>query len=499
MSETNKPNVGRLAAKGSILATSSNLAARGIAFLTTIVMARLLEPADFGVVAIGLICIGLLDAFRNFGVGEALIYRQRPGDNDSNTAFWIALVVGSLLTLFAFLLAPAAGVFFNNPTAGDVIAVLSIVFIIEAFTVIHATRAQRDFQFGRRAVAEITKAVFKAGCSIGLALAGFGLWSLVIGQIVGAVAGAICFWLIMDWRPRFNFDNEAAVGLVSYGSMLICLGFIAFGINRSDQFVIGRHLDATMLGYYAVAFNMVDLLVANPARTIGQASYAAFSRLADDTESLRQNYLDTLLFVSLLSVALGAGLFAISSELVLVFLTEKWTPAIAVIKVLTCFAVVHAVAYSAGDVLKAIGKARWLVLLSLLWLLVALPVLWLVAPSGIVNVAWSVFAFQLVAGVAVMLLTKSVIQIAGADLLRQLAPAICAGLAMLLVLMVLLPFVVAALGVTAHDHPAAILVSKILLGAFVYIATVTWIRPDVATRVIAFIGQRSVKLADGDR
>lgn len=487
MNEDARANVGELAARGSIWATGSNLVGRLIAFITTMVMARLLSPSDFGVVAIGLICIGLLDAFRNLGVGEALIYRQRPGDTDSNTAFWIAVGVGMCLCLLALLVSPQAANFFGNPEAASVIAVLSAVFVIESLMVIHATRAQRDFQFAKRAMAEITKTIAKAAVSISLALMGFGLWSLVVGQIVGATAGAVCYWLVVKWRPKFEFDVEAARGLISYGGVLICLGAVAFGINRADQFSIGRHLDAALLGYYAVAFSMVDLLVANPARTVGQASFAAFSRLADDRPKLKQTYLDTVLFVSLLCAALGSGIYATAPNLVEVFLTSKWSPSITVMEVLALFAMAHAIAYSAGDVLKAIGRANILVWISLIWLVLSIPVLWQVAPHGIVAVAWTVLAFQATAAVAVMTICLKLLGIAWQELFFNIRPALVAAVFMV----IMLKFVVAP--VTAPLTPAIVLALQVVTGAATYILTVRWLRPDVPERITQFIKKRRNK------
>lgn len=489
MSADANANVGELAARGSIWATGSNLAGRLIAFVTTMVMARLLSPADFGVVAIGLICIGLLDAFRNLGVGEALIYRQRDGDTDSNTAFWIAVGVGLCLCLLALAVSPLAASFFGNPDAANVIAVLSVVFLIESLMVIHATRAQRDFQFARRAVADITKTVAKAVVSITLALMGFGLWSLVAGQITGAVAGAICYWIVVRWRPAFEFNAEAARGLVSYGGVLICLGAVAFGINRADQFSIGRHLDETMLGYYAVAFSMVDLLVANPARTVGQASYAAFSRLASDRDGLRQTYLDTVLFVSLLCVALGAGIFATAPNLVAVFLTSKWAPSVPVMQVLALFAMAHGIAFSAGDVLKALGKAKILVWISIVWLLSSIPVLWLVAPSGIVAVATTVLVFQFVAAVAVIVICINSLDLSLSDFFASLRPALVAGVLMVAVLLLVVE------PLTASVSAGVSLVLQVVCGAAIYIVTVQLLRPDVVERVRQFVQKRLSKNA----
>lgn len=480
MNDKADANIGRIAAKGSVWATASNLIGRLIAFVTTMVMARLLSPADFGVVAIGLFCIGLLDSLRNFGVGEALIYRQRDGDTDSNTAFWIAIAVGVFLTLTAWTLSPLAAGFFDNDDATGVIAALSVIFVIESLMIIHATRAQRDFQFARRAVADITKTVFKAVISISLALTGFGLWSLVIGQISGAIAGAICYWIVVPWRPKLEFNYSAARGLMSYGQVLICLGAVAYAINRADQFSIGRHLDAEWLGYYAVAFSMVDLLVANPARTIGQASFSAFSKLAGNRQKLKQNYLDTVLFVSLLCVALGAGIFATAPSMVEVFLTSKWSPSVPVIQVLAFFAMAHAIAYSAGDVLKAVGKAKFLVWTSVVWLLVSVSALWLIAPHGIVPVACAVFVFQFIASIVVTAFCMKLLELSVSELLNNIKPAVTAGLTMIVVLEMLLPLI------TASVPPILRLCAEIGVGAVTYIGVIRWMRPDVVERILWF-------------
>ena len=204
-------DLARKTVKGIIWSALSFVAGKGLTFLSTIILARLLAPDDFGLMALGLVTVAYLDTFGELGVGNVIIYRQDDLEKNSNVAFTLGLLVNSLLAVGGFFIAPVMAAFFKDPRVTDILRVLSVNLIISGLGSIHQARLDRDLQFKRSFVPEPGKTLAKALVSIGLAVSGFGVWSLVWGQLSGTLTSSALYWIASCWRPRFDFDLKFAI------------------------------------------------------------------------------------------------------------------------------------------------------------------------------------------------------------------------------------------------------------------------------------------------
>ena len=198
--------------------TLSTIIIRILEFLTKIILARLLAPADFGLLAIGLLAINTMGLFRNRGGCSALIYKKDDSNHTAaNTAFFLLPIVATILFVLAYLSAPYVAVFFNNAAVEPIIRILSLTFIISSFGTVPSMLLEKELEFKKKVLPDTVPIVGYACVAIVLALGGYGVWSLVYGQIVSAVLSAVLIWMVSDWRPTFSFDKEVAKELFGYG------------------------------------------------------------------------------------------------------------------------------------------------------------------------------------------------------------------------------------------------------------------------------------------
>jgi O-antigen/teichoic acid export membrane protein len=197
------------ALSGSLLNYLAFVLSKGTTFVCTVILTRLLSPDDFGLMTLGLFII-YLETLSDFGVGAAIIYRQQDGqeieDRTSSIAFIFNVLWGFLLAALAYFCAPEIALFFHEPRVLPIIQVLAASFVLTSLGNIHEARLRKALQFRRRFIAEIAKSLAKGGISIGLALNGFGVWSLVWGQLGGSAIATTSYWMLSRWRPKWTFD-----------------------------------------------------------------------------------------------------------------------------------------------------------------------------------------------------------------------------------------------------------------------------------------------------
>ena len=465
-------------ARGSILAVASKLTAKTVAFMATLILARILNPADFGLIAIALLAFGFLDTMRNLGVSEVLVYQQRYRSSEASTAFWIALVSGCVFAVIFSASAPLIAGFFNNTEVTGLIRVMGLLFVLEALGAVPAAIAKRDLRFRIRAYSEVSRALFKAFISIVLALSGFGVWSIVFGQIAGSVVGVAVYWKKLEFIPTFQFEKGAARVMLSYGIVLTLVGILAFSVNRMDQFIIANQLGVLQLGYFALAYTFANMLIFDLAQTAGQATISTFARVQADRSELRKYYLDTLFYMSTFGIALGLGLFFTAEYVVRVLLADKWLPIVPVLKALSINALLMTIVASAADVITATGRAKYIIYLNLGWLVISAPIILMLSKYGITAIAWGVTVMEVCALAIFLVIAMRIADHSLLDVLNTLSSSLIAGAAMGAVLYGLQYF----LG-DSNIRDFLMLAMLIGVGGICYLLVVVVLRPETLTQV----------------
>jgi len=402
--------------------------------VTTVVLARVLRPEDFGLLALGLLAVLYLDVLGDLGVGPAVIQRQERtaagAQRTASTAVVVAAGTGLALTALAVLGAPLLALLFDEPRLTGVVQVLALSFLFRMLGVVHRSRMAKDLQFARAAVPELTGAVLKSGVSIGLALGGAGVYSLAWGQVVGAAATTCLYWALSRWRFRPVFHLRTARELLRFGVPVTLLGLLTVLMQTVDQVIVGQRLDAKALGQYAIAFRLPELFVIHVCALISGALFPSYARTSDDPDRLRRGFRSALRLVSIVTVPLGVGLAVTAPDLIPVVFGPQWEPAVPVMQLFALAATLQALSFNVGDVYKAVGRVGVLNRLAVLYLAVSMPVLWVVAPSGIVAVAGWLLVVSTVFTVLRFAVASRLMAVPAGQIVRELSPALTAGVAM---------------------------------------------------------------------
>lgn len=447
-----------------------------LVFLTTAVLARLLAPEEFGVVAFATVAVSYLHVLNDLGLGAALIQRRQSVEEAAHTVFTLNLALGGLLTLAGYAMAPLVAAYFREPLVTPILRWLSLTFVVNALGSVHVVRLQRELAFRRKLLPDFGRSLVKGLVSIGCALSGLGVWALVIGQLAGAVAGVILAWLVFRWRPHLRVNRPLAASLLGFGLSVVGVDALATISDNLDYLIVGRVLGETALGIYTLAYRLPELLILNILWVMAAALFPAYASVQDRPELLRQGFLTTLRYVEILSLPLCLGLILAAEPLVLVAFGPQWTAAIPIVRILGLFALARSIGSNVGDVYKAVGRPGILFKLGLVNLAVLAPALWLGSRYGLAGVAWGHVAGGLFRTVLRLLVATRYVQVSLGDILAQLRPAFAGGI-------VLVALAWPILAWTQNLSSLIQLLAASAGGAAGYLAVLWWLERDSLLRV----------------
>ncbi len=341
---------------------------RGLNIITKILLARLLLPEDFGLIAIAMIIINAISLFREMGIESALIYRKTDIKKASDTIFIILPFIGVGLYVIAFLIAPYAAEFYEEILVKDIIRISGIVLILTSFSSVPVTLFAKDLNFKKRMTPEVVSNISYTILTLFLAKLGFGVWSLVYGGVISGVIGIITIWSITSYRPALRFDRKIALEMLNYGKYILGAQLVIFVLINIDTAVVGKILDMRMLGFYTIAYSIANIPATNITHILGKILFPTYSRLQDDMKRFNRFFLTVVRYVSFLTVPSAFFLFALAPDLVAQVIGVKWAPSIIPLRILCVGALLRSITATTGVLFNAIGKPKLLQDISLVQL-----------------------------------------------------------------------------------------------------------------------------------
>lgn len=308
----------------------------GIQFIVGIILARLLSPKEFGLIGILTIFISLSQSFIDSGFRQALIRKKDPSQADYSTVFFFNLIIGVVCFLILFFCAGLISRFFDEPQLKLLVQILGLSLIINAFTIIQQTILTRRIDFKLQTKISIISSVISGIVGIGMAIAGYGVWSLVIKTITMYAITSILLWLWNRWKPILVFSFQSFKELFSFGSKLLVSGLINTLSYNIYYLVIGKYFSAKELGYYTRADQFNTLPSMNLTSVIQRVSYPVLSSIKDDIPKLKEAYKKLIRSTMLICFVLMLGMAAIAKPMILTLIGEKWEPCIIYLQML-CF------------------------------------------------------------------------------------------------------------------------------------------------------------------
>lgn len=347
-----RPRVPRRALKWAFV---MNWGQRGLATIFTVVLAALLGPHDFGVVALALVYVAFIDLFVEQGVVTAIVQRKDLDDAHLHSAFWINLAWCIVLAGVSVALSGPWARANDLPELEGVIDVLSITIVLWAFTIVQRALLERGMEFRKLAI-RANVGAFVGGCvGVGLAIAGAGVWALVGQQLALTVTSVVLFFVLGRWVPRFRFSRHHARELFSFSVSVFAANVAGFLSRRSDILLMGLFFSPVVVGIYRLADRLVDTLLELSVRPVGLISLPHFSRLQDDPEGLRRS-VGSCLRLALFLVIPAMLVLASCSQYVLGILGSKWSPGVDALRLLALVGIVKAIIFFTGPLLFALGR-----------------------------------------------------------------------------------------------------------------------------------------------
>ena len=347
-------------------AFAMNWGQRSLGAIFTFVLAALLGPHDFGVVAIALIYIGFAHVFLEQGFSTAVIQREDLRPDHLHAAFWMNLLSCVVLAGVTVALSGWWAEVNGAPVLREVLSVLSLLLVIEGLIIVQDAYLKRKGEFKKLAVMTNIAALVGGVLGVGLALAGGGVWALVAQQLSMDATALVLFWIVSPWRPAFRFSRRHARDLLGFSSHVLVANFGGFVNRRADALLVGVFFGPVVVGIYRLADRFVDLLLELTMRPVGMVSLPLFSRLQRDRESLR-GAVETCMRVTLIAAIPSLLALAACSDFLLAVIGPEWSAGADAVKLLAVAGIAKAIVAFTGPLLFAVGRPAFRAVM--LWLL----------------------------------------------------------------------------------------------------------------------------------
>lgn len=441
-------------------------------FIVMIILARLLLPEDFGIIGMAVIFTGLVQTINELGLSAAIIQKKNIDDNHLSTSFWISLLLGIILFITTVAISSDIADFFEKELIGPVVSVLSIGFVLGSFGIVHRSLLQKNIEFKKIAVTEISASVTSGTVSVILAFLGFGVWSIVFGTILNNFTRIVLLWKVCTWRPSMIFDLTSFKELFSFGAHVMGSQFLNYIDSNIDYLIIGKFLSATALGYYNLAYQLSTFPLTKISSIITNVTFPTFSIIQDDNDMLRYAYLKVIKYISTVTFPMLAGLFVVAPDFIPIVFGGKWTPMIMPLQILCVAGALKSVGTTVGSILLSKGRSdiqfKWNIFTA-----IVLPISILIGiRNGIIGVAIAITVVSCILMLVIQKIVNNLINLNFSDYFKALYPAITSSI---LVIISVLIFQ----NLTIYKHLDILsLVCSICLGIIVYIISMRMIYTD---------------------
>lgn len=337
--------------------------ARGAALAATfilrigslMVLARLLDPKDFGLLGMVTAFTGVLSLFRDFGLSAAAVQRATVSDEQSSTLFWINILFGTLLTLVAAALAPAVARFYHEPRLFLVTSIVAIGFLLNSAGVQHSALLQREMRFTTLAWIDVASLAISTGIAVVSAKLGLGYWALVMMSVCLPLASTIFLWLASGWVPGRPHQRVGLRSMMRFGGVLTLNGLIMYVASNFDKILLGRFWGAESLGIYGRAYQLIRIPTDNLNSAVGDVAFSGLSRIQDDPIRVRRYFLKGYSLVVALTLPLTAACALFADEIVFILLGPKWSAAAGIFRLLAPTMMIFAITNPLGWLLNSVG------------------------------------------------------------------------------------------------------------------------------------------------
>ena len=471
-------NIKHKAISGVIWSAVRNWGSQMGTLLIFFILARLLAPNDFGLVALANVFLAFMWLFLEQGFSQAIIQRQELEPEHLNTAFWINLAVGVAIAAIGVAVAGPVANAFGEPALTPILRCFSGLLVFSALGQVQHSILERQFEYKALATRQLIGTFTGGVVGISLALLGFGVWSLVMQQAVNSVVGTITLWVCSDWRPGLKVSARHFHDLFGVGMHIMGFSYLSFFNTRANDFLVGYFLSPTELGYYSVAYKVLNSMTQLLVSTSRDVALPTFSRLQDDPDRFRRAFYSATQLTSAIAMPTFLGMAVLAPELVRVLFGEQWLPSVPLMQVLALMGMLRAITFFKGSVFVAMGKPAWWLRLSALNAVLNLL-------GFAISYRWGIFAVAVAAVVRYYIVFPigqwaicQLIQESLGKYLRIFIAPLMSALLMAAAIFIFKQALASTLG------PLTLLIVSPLFGAAVYVGLIRLIAPEIFHQIL---------------
>lgn len=338
-----------------------------IQFISNLALARLLMPEDFGTIGIMMVFITLSNVFIDSGFSASLIQKKEITEKDKSTVFFTNLILSVIVYCLIFIFSPWIAYYFHNNELQNLLRVLGIILIIDAFCAIQNTILMRNMNFKLITQIKLAAIIIAASIAIFLAYKGFGIWALIVQYILYSIIRTITTWIFAKWRPSLAFSKKSFKTLFGFGSKLLLSTFVAELYVNFQQILIGRYYKPSDLGYYSQARQFQQIPTGTISQVINSVAFPAYAKLQNDRTSLKSLFRQNVRIVAYINTPIMMLLASIAHPLIILLYSSKWVGSIGYFQFLCIgFGIFLAIHQCSLSVLKAIGRSDYVLKLEII-------------------------------------------------------------------------------------------------------------------------------------
>ena len=372
-----------------------------VSWVFTFLVARVLSPADYGLMTMATTLTAYAALFSNMGLGSAIIQRKNCTQRELSSVFWFSVSLGIGIGIIAFFLAIPTGLLFGEKRVIPLTRAVSLLFIIEGIQIVPLSLLMRNMHFKKTGLTESLGVIISSIAIFLMALSGLGVWALLLGYILKSLFNLILYFWFSKWVPGASFNFKEVRGYLSFGLKVMISGGLAYSVSFVERFFLGRMWPVTQFGQFGFAKELSYIPTQRVVMLINQVSFSGFSKIREDLPRFKAMYLKILKVIAVIVFPVFLGGFILGDELVHTLLNEKWYPMIPIFKALCLFQIIIGINAINNGVHNALGRPQVVVVYNIVVLiLLCCGFLFLLTPRfssvlvpyflayGVANIIW---------------------------------------------------------------------------------------------------------------
>lgn len=381
---------------GVLWSAIERFSVQGVQFVIGIIIARLLYPSDYGIIAMLAIFMALSNVFIDGGFMNALIQKKDRSTIDFSTVFYFNLVIATLVYLLLYISAPFIASFYNTPQLCSVARVVGLTLIINSVCIVQHSIIIIDLDFKKLAIISLISVIIGGGIGIYMAYTGYAYWALVAQTVISSIVGAILMWVYTKWKPAFLFSTESFKKMFSFGSKLLVSSVLHTTYTNLYTLIIGKKYAASDVGCYSRAYSLANFPSMNCTSVIERAIYPVFCNIQNDSKELNRLFLSYTRMACFAIFPIMLGICALAKPLIIILLSEKWLEIVPLLQILCIAFMWDPIMRFNHSVINAKGRSDYFLKAEIIKKISGLIILFASLPLGVNIMCWGLVLYSFV-------------------------------------------------------------------------------------------------------